>query len=197
MSKYIIFYKDSIVQECVLVPDEIATEENVNSRKGHLDCRYFIVDYDNPYKIGDNVKWFENHKRKSNKRLIKEKFIELEDTQKLNADDTISQVELGSDEYYTLHPEKLGSNMKLIKNKDNKFIVVPKSLQELVKDGVITADEYNDKIIKERQFAYNRHTDPLVIEKLIELLSEQGVDVQDILDAKQKIKEELKKYESL
>lgn len=67
------------------------------------------------------------------------------------------------------------------------------TMKEKLDDKLITVDEYNAYIIEQRRHAYKSMTDDLVIERMIDFLKENNVDVADIEEAKENIKSDLAK----
>lgn len=67
------------------------------------------------------------------------------------------------------------------------------SMKEKLDSKFISTEEYNAYIIEQRRYAYKNTTDDLVIERMLDYLKENNVDVADIEKMKANIKSDLVK----
>lgn len=108
--------------------------------------------------VGDDVRMYEDvitGKKKSLKKLIDEKLIEIPEGKKLNTD--------GTDFEDLTEVEKVKAGLKTLKD-DEKIegdYVIKKTKKELYDDGLITKEEYNLYIDELREADYRREADPL------------------------------------
>ena len=117
---------------------------------------------------------------KSLEEQVQEKIITLKDNEiidngiirELNKnyeDDYIVMIERGL--------EKLDDNKKIVEGNGKKYII-EKSMEEKLKEGLITKEEYNKYIISQRQSQYNQNLDGKRAELLDDVLNswaEQGL----------------------
>ena len=135
-----------------------------------------------------------------NKILVLEKDEEIRNGQiyKLNKniqEDFIKLVELGL--------EKLDDRQKIVTSDDGIKYITEKSYEELFKENLITAEEYNNYIILIRQSQYQSNLDGVraeLVDSVLNSLASQGLlteeqktQLESLQSKRQEIKEELPK----
>lgn len=146
---------------------------------------------------------------KSLEQQVKEKIITLKDNEiidngiirELNKnyeDDYIVMIERGL--------EKLDDNKKIVEGNGKKYII-EKSMEEKLKEGLITKEEYNKYIISQRQSQYNQNLDGKRAELLEDVLhklasqglltDEQKANLNELDNKRKEIKESNPKAEIL
>lgn len=146
---------------------------------------------------------------KSLEEQLKEKIIALKDNEiidngiirELNKnyeDDYIVMIERGL--------EKLDDNKKIVEGNGKKYII-EKSMEEKLKEGLITKEEYNKYIISQRQSQYNQNLDGKRAELLEDVLhklasqglltDEQKANLNELDNKRKEIKESNPKAEIL
>ena len=146
---------------------------------------------------------------KSLEEQVQEKIITLKDNEiidngiirELNKnyeDDYIVMIERGL--------EKLDDNKKIVEGNGKKYII-EKSMEEKLKEGLITKEEYNKYIISQRQSQYNQNLDGKRAELLEDVLhklasqglltDEQKANLNELDNKRKEIKESNPKAEIL
>lgn len=146
---------------------------------------------------------------KSLEEQVQEKIITLKDNEiidngiirELNKnyeDDYIVMIERGL--------EKLDDNKKIVEGNGKKYIT-EKSMEEKLKEGLITNEEYNKYIISQRQSQYNQNLDGKRAELLEDVLhklasqglltDEQKANLNELDNKRKEIKESNPKAEIL
>ncbi len=146
---------------------------------------------------------------KSLEQQLKEKIITLKDNEiidngiirELNKnmeDDYILMIERGL--------EKLDKNKKIVEENGKKYIT-EKSMEEKLKEGLITKEEYNAYIVSQRQSQYNQNLDGKRAELLEDVLhklasqglltDEQKANLNELDNKRKEIKESNPKAEIL
>jgi hypothetical protein len=124
--------------------------------------------------------WDENFNEKPLSRLVKENIIEIPQGYKLEGDQFIEMT----------NAEKIKA--KILKPTDREKIdedkIVPKTMDELYTDKLITAKEYNEYIVNARRNAFAIETDPMYYDV------QEGTETKENwLKAKQAIRDKYKK----
>ena len=143
---------------------------------------------------------------KSLEQQLKEKIITLEKNQiikdnqvytlnKNYPDDYIKLVELGL--------EELDKTQKIVTNENGNKYITQKTYEELFKENLITAEEYNNYIIRMRQGQYQSNLDGERAELLESVLNswasqnllteEQKIQLESLTNKRQEIKEKYPK----
>ncbi len=114
---------------------------------------------DNPAaNIGEDIRIYQDLEKgikKPLKQLIEEGFESIPEGKKLNEEET--------DFIDMTDADKIKAGLielKITQKIDGDFIV-PKTQKELYVDGLITAEEYNEYIVKQREFLYRQEVDVL------------------------------------
>lgn len=108
--------------------------------------------------IGDDVRMYEDlitGKKKSLKQLVEENLIQLPEGEKLN--------EAGTDFEDMAEAEKVAAGLIQLKadEKVEGDYIVKKSKEELCQAGLVSKEEYNAYIDRQRAAAYRQEADPL------------------------------------
>uniref|UniRef100_UPI003F4BE056 phage tail protein n=1 Tax=Brachyspira catarrhinii TaxID=2528966 RepID=UPI003F4BE056 len=138
---------------------------------------------------------------KSLQEQVKENIITLKDNEiadddvvrelnKYNEDDLIILIERGL--------EKLNDRQKIVINEDGKKYITSKSYEELFNESLITAEEYNQYIIQQRQGEYQSNLDGQRAELVDSVLNnlanqnllteEQKLQLESLMNKRQEIK---------
>lgn len=177
------------------VKEIISTDENIEMALKKLKNQGFICDNDE-YRVFDNVqnmgvkdiRAIKNdgsvmsiEEQIENKILILEKDEEIRNgvKYKLNKnyeEDLIKLIELGL--------EKLDDRKKIVTNEDGTKYITQKTYEELFKENLITAEEYNNYIIQIRQVQYQTNLDGERAELLESVLN--NLASQNLLTEEQK-----------
>ena len=173
---YIVIYKDNKIK------DIISSNGNVEKVIKDLKLKNFILD-DDKYKVFENINnmgvkdiraikddgsVMSIEEQIENKILVLEKDEEIRNGQIYKLDKSIQEdfiklVELGL--------EKLDDRQKIVTNEDGSKYITQKTYEELFKENLITAEEYNNYIIQIRQGQYQSNLDGERAELLESVLS--------------------------
>ena len=200
---YIVIYKDNKIKNI------ISSNNNTEQVIKNLKLKNFISD-DDKYKvfekiknmgvkdiraIGDDGTVMSLEEQIRNKILVLEKDEEIRNgvKYKLNKnyeEDLIKLIELGL--------EKLDDRKKIVTNEDGTKYITQKTYEELFKENLITAEEYNNYIIQIRQGQYQTNLDGERAELLESVLSnlasqnllteEQKQQLESLINKRQEIK---------
>lgn len=187
------FVEGQSINDFKLKPNEVIKEHN-SSDLSQTDIRAYNDD--------GSVKTLEEQ--------LKEKIIALKDNEiidngiirELNKnyeDDYIVMIERGL--------EKLEDTKKIVTNEDGKKYITEKSMEEKLKEGLITKEEYNAYIVSQRQSQYNQNLDGKRAELLEDVLhklasqglltDEQKANLNELDNKRKEIKESNPKAEIL
>lgn len=196
------------------VKEIISTDENIEIALKKLKNQGFICDNDE-YKVFDNVqnmgvkdiRAIKNdgsvmsiEEQIENKILVLEKDEEIRNGQIYKLDKNIQEdllklIELGL--------EKLDNRQKIVTNEDGTKYITQKTYEELLKENLITAEEYNNYIIQIRQYQYQNNLDGERAELLESVLNnlasknllteEQKSQLESLQVKRQEIKQEYPK----
>ncbi|ASJ21493.1 hypothetical protein [Brachyspira hampsonii] len=187
----------------------ISVKENAENTINLLEKQGLINAVDN-YKIFENIKdmsvkdirainddgtVMSLEEQIKNKILVLEKDEEIRNgvKYKLNKnyeEDLIKLVELGL--------EKLDERQKIVINDDGRKYISSKSYEELFKESLITAEEYNNYIISQRQGEYSQNLDGVraeLVDSVLNNLASQGLLTEEQkaqLESLQTKREEIK-----
>ncbi|SUW04286.1 phage tail protein [Brachyspira pilosicoli] len=208
---YIVIYQKNTIKNIISSSND--AEKTIETLKSKN-----IIQKDDEYKIFDNIQnmgvkdirainddgsVMSLEEQIKNKIVVLEKDEEIRNGQiyKLNKnieEDLIKLIELGI--------EKLDKNKKIVERNDKKYIT-EKSMEEKLKEGLITQEEYNNHIIQLRQSLYYQNLDGKraelldnVLHKLASqglLTDEQKVNLNELEDIRKEIKESNPKAEVL
>lgn len=187
---YIVIYKDNKIK------DIISSNGNVEKVIKDLKLKNFILD-DDKYKVFENINnmgvkdiraikddgsVMSIEEQIENKILVLEKDEEIRNGQIYKLDKSIQEdfiklVELGL--------EKLDDRQKIVTNEDGSKYITQKTYEELFKENLITAEEYNNYIIQIRQGQYQSNLDGERAELLESVLS--NLASQNLLTEEQKL----------
>lgn len=208
---YIVIYQKNIIKNIISSSNDAEnTIETLKSKN--------IIQKDDEYKIFDNIQNMgvkdirairEDGSVMSLEEQIKNKIVVLEKDEeirngqiyKLNKnieEDLIKLIELGI--------EKLDKNKKIAEGNGKKYIT-EKSMEEKLKEGLITQEEYNNHIIQLRQSQYYQNLDGKRAELLDDVLhklasqglltDEQKANLNELENIRKEIKESNPKAEVL
>lgn len=139
------------------------------------------------YEVGISINNYDKMgKRKSNKTLVDEGLLLLPHDKKIDSQDNI--VDMTSADLFNKNPDYFH---KIIVS-DNVEHLVQKTKKELYDEGHITKEEYNLYIDSLRKSEYEKKTDPLILEKLVDILINDSAHkdyFEQILNIKNNIKE--------
>ena len=113
--------------------------------------------------IGEDIRIYEDifsGKKKTLKKLVEENLIKIPEGKKLNSDGTDFE-DMSEAEKVLAGITKLKSDEKI----ENGYII-KKSINEQYKEGLISKEEYNSYIYKQREIAYKQESDPLGMQVL-------------------------------
>ena len=187
---YIVIYKDNKIK------DIISSNGNVEKVIKDLILKNFILE-DDKYKVFENINnmgvkdiraikddgsVMSIEEQIENKILVLEKDEEIRNGQIYKLDKSIQEdfiklVELGL--------EKLDDRQKIVTNEDGSKYITQKTYEELFKENLITAEEYNNYIIQIRQGQYQSNLDGERAELLESVLS--NLASQNLLTEEQKL----------
>ena len=205
---YIVIYKDNKIKNI------ISSNNNIEKVIKDLKLKNFILD-DDKYKVFEKIQnmsvtdiraiktdgtIMSLEEQIENKILVLEKDEEVRNGQiyKLNKniqEDFIKLVKLGL--------EKLDDRQKIVTSDDGNKYITEKSYEELLKENLITAEEYNNYIILIRQSQYQSNLDGAraeLVDSVLSNLASQGLlteeqksQLESLQTKRQAIKEEYPK----
>ena len=187
---YIVIYKDNKIKNI------ISSNNNIEQVIKDLKLKNFILD-DDKYKVFENIRDMgvkdiraikDDGSVMSIEEQIKNKILVLEKDEEIKngvvykldksiQEDFIKLVELGL--------EKLDDRQKIVTNEDGSKYITQKTYEELFKENLITAEEYNNYIIQIRQGQYQSNLDGERAELLESVLS--NLASQNLLTEEQKL----------
>ena len=187
---YIVIYKDNKIKNI------ISSNNNIEQVIKDLKLKNFILD-DDKYKVFENIQdmgvkdiraikddgsVMSIEEQIENKILVLEKDEEIKNgavykLDKSIQEDFIKLVELGL--------EKLDDRQKIVTNENGSKYITQKTYEELFKENLITAEEYNNYIIQIRQGQYQSNLDGERAELLESVLS--NLASQNLLTEEQKL----------
>lgn len=208
---YIVIYQKNTIKNIILSSNDVKnTVETLKSKN--------IIQKDNEYKIFDNIQNMgvkdirairEDGSIMSLEEQIKNKIVVLEKDEEIRngqiykldkniEEDLIKLIELGI--------EKLEDNKKIAEENGKKYIT-EKSMEEKLKERLITQEEYNNYIIQLRQSQYYQNLDGKRAELLDDVLhklasqglltDEQKSNLNELENKRKEIKESNPKAEVL
>lgn len=208
---YIVIYQKNTIKNIISSSNDAEnTIETLKSKN--------IIQKDDEYKIFDNIKNMgvkdirairEDGSVMSLEEQIKNKIVILEKDEEIRngqiykldkniEEDLIKLIELGI--------EKLDKNKKIAEGNGKKYIT-EKSMEEKLKEGLITQEEYNNYIIQLRQSQYYQNLDGKRAELLDDVLhklasqglltDEQKSNLNELENIRKEIKESNPKAEVL
>lgn len=208
---YIVIYQKNIIKNIISSSNDAEnTIETLKSKN--------IIQKDDEYKIFDNIQNMgvkdirairEDGSVMSLEEQIKNKIVILEKDEEIRngqiykldkniEEDLIKLIELGI--------EKLDKNKKIAEGNGKKYIT-EKSMEEKLKEGLITQEEYNNHIIQLRQSQYYQNLDGKRAELLDDVLhklasqglltDEQKSNLNELENIRKEIKESNPKAEVL
>lgn len=208
---YIVIYQKNTIKNIISSSNDAEnTIETLKSKN--------IIQKDDEYKIFDNIKNMgvkdirairEDGSVMSLEEQIKNKIVILEKDEEIRngqiykldkniEEDLIKLIELGI--------EKLDKNKKIAEGNGKKYIT-EKSMEEKLKEGLITQEEYNNHIIQLRQSQYYQNLDGKRAELLDDVLhklasqglltDEQKSNLNELENIRKEIKESNPKAEVL
>ncbi|MEI0579462.1 phage tail protein [Brachyspira pilosicoli] len=208
---YIVIYQKNKIKKIISSSNDVKNIVETLKTKN-------IIQKDDEYKIFDNIQnmgvqdirairkdgsVMGLEEQIKNKILILEKGEEIRNGQIYKLDknieeDLIKLIELGI--------EKLDKNKKIVEENGKKYIT-EKTMEEKLKEGLITQEEYNNYIIQLRQSQYYQNLDGKRAELLDDVLhklasqglltDEQKSNLNEIEDIRKEIKESNPKAEVL
>ncbi len=187
---YIVIYKYNKIKNI------ISSNNNIEQVIKDLKLKNFILD-DDKYKVFENIQDMgvkdiraikDDGSVMSIEEQIKNKILVLEKDEEIKngvvykldksiREDFIKLVELGL--------EKLDDRQKIVTNEDGSKYITQKTYEELFKENLITAEEYNNYIIQIRQGQYQSNLDGERAELLESVLS--NLASQNLLTEEQKL----------
>ncbi|MEI0697531.1 phage tail protein [Brachyspira intermedia] len=187
---YIVIYKYNKIKNI------ISSNNNIEQVIKDLKLKNFILD-DDKYKVFENIQDMgvkdiraikDDGSVMSIEEQIKNKILVLEKDEEIKngvvykldksiQEDFIKLVELGL--------EKLYDRQKIVTNEDGSKYITQKTYEELFKENLITAEEYNNYIIQIRQGQYQSNLDGERAELLESVLS--NLASQNLLTEEQKL----------
>lgn len=187
---YIVIYKYNKIKNI------ISSNNNIEQVIKDLKLKNFILD-DDKYKVFENIRDMgvkdiraikDDGSVMSIEEQIKNKILVLEKDEEIKngvvykldksiQEDFIKLVELGL--------EKLDDRQKIVTNEDGSKYITQKTYEELFKENLITAEEYNNYIIQIRQGQYQSNLDGERAELLESVLS--NLASQNLLTEEQKL----------
>ena len=173
----------------------IGSNNNIEQVIKNLKLKNFILN-DDKYKVFENIQdmgvkdiraikddgsVMSIEEQIENKILVLEKDEEIRNGQIYKLDkniqeDLVKLIELGL--------EKLDNRQKIVTNEDGRKYIDRKTYEELFKENLITAEEYNQYIIQQRQGQYQSNLDGQRAELLDSVLS--NLASQNLLTEEQK-----------
>lgn len=153
--------------------------------------------------------YYEDGSVKSLEQQVKEKIITLKDNEIID-NGIIRELNKNIEDDYIILIEKglevLDKNKKIVEGNGKKYIT-EKSMEEKLKEGLITNEEYNKYIISQRQSQYNQNLDGKRAELLEDVLhklasqglltDEQKANLNELDNKRKEIKESNPKAEIL
>lgn len=192
--KIIIFYKKTNKIENIIDAKDIQSTIEILKEKN-------ILTKDKDYKTFENIKCYvgldiravkANGDVMSTEEQIDVKLITLAEDEKYDKEkDSIEK--LSEIELCQKFPDRIPKTEKIETSDDGAKYITEKTMLQKLDDKLISIEEYNAYIIEQRRHAYKSTTDDLVIERMIDFLKENNVDVADIEEAKENIKSDLAK----
>lgn len=173
----------------------IGSNNNIEQVIKNLKLKNFILN-DDKYKVFENIQdmgvkdiraikddgsVMSIEEQIENKILVLEKDEEIRNGQIYKLDkniqeDLVKLIELGL--------EKLDNRQKIVTNEDGSKYITQKTYEELFKENLITAEEYNQYIIQQRQGQYQSNLDGQRAELLDSVLN--NLANQNLLTEEQK-----------
>lgn len=186
------FVEGQNINDFQLQPNEIIKEHNSNDLS-QTDIRAYNED--------GSVKSLEEQ--------LKEKIIVLKDNEIID-NGIIRELNKNIEDDYIILIEKglevLDKNKKIVEGNGKKYIT-EKSMEEKLKEGLITKEEYNAYIVSQRQSQYNQNLDSKRAELLEDVLhklasqglltDEQKANLNELDNKRKEIKESNPKAEIL
>lgn len=143
---------------------------------------------------------------KSLEQQVKENIIALEKNQIIKEKQVYTLNKNIEEDYIIMVEkglEKLDDRQKIVISEEGNKYITQKSYEELFKDNLITAEEYNDYIISQRQGQYQINLDGTraeLVDSVLNSLASQGLlteeqktQLESLQSKRQEIKEELPK----
>ena len=143
---------------------------------------------------------------KSLEQQVKENIIALEKNQIIKEKQVYTLNKNIEEDYIIMVEkglEKLDDRQKIVISEEGNKYITQKSYEELFKDNLITAEEYNDYIISQRQGQYMSNLDgerAELVDSVLNSLASQGLlteeqktQLESLQSKRQEIKEELPK----
>lgn len=143
---------------------------------------------------------------KSLEQQVKENIIALEKNQIIKEKQVYTLNKNIEEDYIIMVEkglEKLDDRQKIVISEEGNKYITQKSYEELFKDNLITAEEYNDYIISQRQGQYQINLDGTraeLVDSVLNSLASQGLlteeqktQLESLQTKRQEIKEELPK----
>ena len=143
---------------------------------------------------------------KSLEQQVKENIIALEKNQIIKEKQVYTLNKNIEEDYIIMVEkglEKLDDRQKIVISEEGNKYITQKSYEELFKDNLITAEEYNDYIISQRQGQYMSNLDgerAELVDSVLNSLASQGLlteeqktQLESLQSKRQEIKEELQK----
>ncbi|PTY39246.1 phage tail protein [Brachyspira hampsonii] len=179
----IVVYNNNKIKKIISVKENAENTINLLKKQG-------LINTDDNYKIFDNIKdmsvkdiraigddgtVMSLEEQIKNKILVLEKDEEIRNgvKYKLNKnyeEDFIKLVEL--------RLEKIDDRQKIVTNEDGSKYITSKTYEELFKENLITAEEYNNYIIQQRQGQYQSNLDGVraeLVDSVLNNLASQGL----------------------
>lgn len=186
------FVEGQSINDFKLKPNEVIEEHNSNDLS-QTDIRAYNKD--------GTVKSLEQQ--------VKEKIITLKDNEIID-NGIIRELNKNIEDDYIILIEKglevLDKNKKIVEGNGKKYIT-EKSMEEKLKEGLITKEEYNAYIVSQRQSQYNQNLDGKRAELLEDVLhklasqglltDEQKANLNELDNKRKEIKESNPKAEIL
>lgn len=186
------FVEGQSINDFKLKPNEVIKEHNSNDLS-QTDIRAYNKD--------GTVKSLEQQ--------VKEKIITLKDNEIID-NGIIRELNKNIEDDYIILIEKglevLDKNKKIVEGNGKKYIT-EKSMEEKLKEGLITKEEYNAYIVSQRQSQYNQNLDGKRAELLEDVLhklasqglltDEQKANLNELDNKRKEIKESNPKAEIL
>lgn len=142
--------------------------------KLYSDYELKKISSDNEYVCNTNINEYENGKLKPLSKRINEGYVEIPEGMKLENDKFIPMTQI---EKIKANLEEIPEGMKLESDE-----LIPMTESELVEAGILSVEDYNNRVKLKRQSEYKQKVDPIVAEiQRLQVLGET-----DNIDSKRK-----------